>query len=202
MLENQKSFSASLLWMRRPFGRANISFLHNGAPDGCKEILGFVLEDNHEKKACKELAHAMPEEEQLCRERKPPPKMRFHTGDIVVILDELKRIGMLKSEDRIKFEDCTKRLGHDALVAFANMFMVEKPGKTVTIDGIEKVVLRIITDAKEANMKLSLGYSIFILQALFQCVSNVSHTADGKKGWYCINADVRYGSTRSSCRTA
>jgi hypothetical protein len=90
--------------------------------------------------------------------------------------------------------------------AHAAAFLVEKPGKYVKISMLQRssgevikrkkfTVLRMITDARAGNAECgdSSSFNMFTLDALLQCVSNVSHQADhGTKKWYAISADLRH----------
>lgn len=170
-------------------GRADMLRLYKKAPKWCQEALAYVLEDTDDRKVL--LTVANEEEEKERRQKKPPPPRRTHTGDIVKVFEKLAEIKMLEKHDSYGY---TGNMMAEAPQASANMFMVEKAGKTVEIDGIQKAVLRIITNAREANVKTttSMPYNIFTLDALFQCVSNVAHASKKTGEWYCINADLRH----------
>lgn len=80
--------------------------------------------------------------------------------------------------------------------AHAAVFLVEKAGKTVEVRGEDKTMLRMITDARKANAVCSdpSSFSMFLLDALLQTVSNVMHAAKDSsyRSWYAISADLRH----------
>lgn len=169
-------------------GRVNLMKLINQAPGWAKDLLSHLKE---EKEGGKTFVEASKEYQDAKRESRGAPKDR-NLKNLEVVLEYLRDINMMECFD------CNDPEVGKGIRAHAAMFMVPKPGKLVEYLGKMYEVLRIITDAREANVKTDVPapYNIFTLDALFQCVSNVfhrcQHKAIGHRKFYCINADLRH----------
>jgi hypothetical protein len=171
--------------------RLDVNELYDSAPDWAKEILKFLRELDADGKSLERAAAELEAEKRASRGA--PPVRQHNNKTMQPVLDKLLKIGMVERLDATKDEDKLKK----HIAAHANMFMVEKPGSEVMMpNGLLKTLLRIITDARDANVKTttSIPYEIFTLDALQQCISNLMHDCNrkGSNKWFAINVDLRH----------
>ena len=168
--------------------RVDMVKLIKQAPPWAQEILKYFKELDAGGTAIPPSTKEYEAKKRESRGAPPDRNLRW----MAAVLKYLESIGTMEKFDQ-NDPELTKHLQ-----AHASMFMVEKPGSEVEWRTKILTKLRIITDAREANLKTSLlsSYNIFTMDALFQCVSNLFHHVNSDKSkskkFYCINTDLRH----------
>lgn len=163
--------------------RVDLKKLIKQAPKWAQDILKYLKPLD---KGGEIIEEATVEQQEKKRKSRGAPKKK-NLKWMEVVFERFREIGLMEVFDRAEQKLKTHTQAH------AVMFMVKKIGSLMEFNNEMVEKLRVITDAREANVKTSLvaTYNIFTLDALLQNISNLYHATSKSqsKRWYCINAD-------------